>query len=164
MVNAPEAIAEVVSLNGGKIVGRTRLQKTLYFLEVAHLGYGFDYDYYHYGPYSEEVATSARDAEVLQILNVDWRSTADGIEYAVYTAPIVGIEEPESQQKRAILGKLASVDSITLELAATANFLERNGFAADPWAETAIRKPSKATPKRIEKAKALLADLGSFLV
>lgn len=158
MASSPEVIAEVVALNGGQLVGRTRLQKSLYILEAVGLGYGFDFDYYHYGPYSEEASILARDAVALDILTIDW-TFLDQIEFATYTSNFTPDNGPQAQRRRDVLAKLKSVDSITLELAATADFLAKNGFESDPWSETARRKPSKATAVRIEKAKALLSSL-----
>ena len=43
------------------LVGRTRFQKTAYFLEAAGVGYGFDFSYHYYGPYSEELAVAVSD-------------------------------------------------------------------------------------------------------
>lgn len=58
-----------------------------------------------------------------------------------------------------ILKILDNYDSISLELAATADFLSKNGFQKDPWKETTSRKDDKATADRVSKAKLLLADL-----
>jgi uncharacterized protein YwgA len=46
---------------GGRIVGRTRLQKVAYLLTVTGLEEGFAFAYKHYGPYSEELATATND-------------------------------------------------------------------------------------------------------
>ena len=43
-------VAKVIELNGGELIGRTRLQKTFYFLERLGVGFGFDFQYHHYGP------------------------------------------------------------------------------------------------------------------
>ena len=48
----------------------------------------------------------------------------------------------------------ADADAIELELAATAAFLASEGNA-DPWGETAKRKPEKASPTRLDGAKNL---------
>lgn len=158
MLSAPEAVAEVVSLNGGQMVGKTRLQKSLYFLESMGVGFGFDFDYYHYGPYSEDVSISAKDAEVLHIVDIEWR-VSDRAEYAVYTSKYDASDDCDALKRKEILDRLRKFDAISLELAATADFLSKNGFAEDPWRETAARKPSKATSARLQKAKELLAAL-----
>ena len=55
----PELATAIVRDAGGEIVGRTRLQKTAYLLEVTGLGSGVYFAYRHYGPYSEDLALSA---------------------------------------------------------------------------------------------------------
>ncbi len=42
--------AEIVRDVGGRIVGRTRLQKIAYLLELAGFGVGFRFEYRHFGP------------------------------------------------------------------------------------------------------------------
>ena len=54
-----EKAADIVRAAGGRVVGRTRLQKIGYLLELAGLGEGFPYAYRYYGPYSEERLTAA---------------------------------------------------------------------------------------------------------
>ena len=60
-----DKVVAIVRDAGGTIVGRTRLQKTAYLLELAGLGEGFHFSYRHYGPYSEELASAVRDANAL---------------------------------------------------------------------------------------------------
>src|SRR4051794_31385770 len=140
MSDLPKAVAEITALNGGTLTGKTRLQKTAYLLESKGVGYGFDFAYHYYGPYSEELATAAEDAEALGLLSINEYVTAAGFPYAVFNT---GIEAPtgsDTMARRArILSALNAYDSITLELAATADFLAKNGFSSDPWAETGRR-------------------------
>ena len=49
--------------------------------------------------------------------------------------------------------RAAQIGAIELELAATAAFLAEAEHVADPWAETARRKPEKAGNGRLEQAK-----------
>ena len=56
--------AEIVRDAGGHIVGRTRLQKIAYLLEITGLGAGFPFRYKHYGPYSEQLADAAETAQI----------------------------------------------------------------------------------------------------
>ena len=55
-------VAGIVRDAGSRIVGRTRLQKVAYLLSVTGLEDGLPFVYKHYGPYSEDLATAARDA------------------------------------------------------------------------------------------------------
>ena len=40
-----DKVAEIIRAAGGEIVGRTRLQKVAYLLELAGLGHGFRFEY-----------------------------------------------------------------------------------------------------------------------
>jgi uncharacterized protein len=63
------------------------------------------------------------------------------------------------EKRRSVLNTLQRYDATSLELAATADFLEKNGYRSDPWSETRRRKSIKATPEKMQRAKQLLTDL-----
>ena len=53
----------LVANAGGRLVGRTRIQKTTYIIQ--YLGFSkceFDFAYRHYGPYSESFASDKVEA------------------------------------------------------------------------------------------------------
>jgi len=50
-----EELVRIVSAADGQLVGRTRLQKTVYLLELAGLGSGYHFGHRFHGPYSEEL-------------------------------------------------------------------------------------------------------------
>lgn len=152
-----EKAAAIVGDAGGRVVGRTRLQKIAYLLELAGVGEGFSFEYRHYGPYSEDLASATRVAGLLGFLEERERSTSWGGSYSVFTAKVLSNDTvSEARQKLARLA--VEADSIELELAATAAFLAAKG-EHDPWNETARRKPEKAEGGRIEKARALYQKL-----
>lgn len=152
------AVAELISLNGGRLVGRTRLQKSVYLLQARGIDLGFDFDYHHYGPYSEELANAARDAEALGLVGVEWKN-AYGNEYAIFQSNVAVSDFPKFDKASEVLRVLSKYDATVLELAATADFLEKNGYGHDAWDETRRRKASKITPQRLEQSKSLLEDL-----
>lgn len=152
-----EQVAAIVAAAGGKVVGRTRLQKLAYLLELSGLGDGFSFEYRHYGPYSEELASAARAASLLGFLEEEERSTSWGGFYSIFTLTSgFPAEHNEARQKLARFA--ADADSVELELAATAAFLADQG-EKDPWTETERRKPEKTSGGRLERAKKLLADM-----
>jgi uncharacterized protein len=160
MTDMAAFIAQVVALNGGKLIGKTRLQKTIYFLERKSLGYGFNFEYHYYGPYSEDVAIAANDARARNLIAVDKAYTQRGDAYAVFSLGDfdLGSNVPQSSAKEKVLRILAEYSAVVIELAATADFLEASGYP-DPWPETRLRKSAKATPERVELAKQLLGRL-----
>lgn len=156
-LNDASKVAAIIVDAGGRVVGRTRLQKIAYLLTVTGLESGFAFSYKHYGPYSEDLATAARMGNLFGNLSEAEHATSWGGSYSIYTA--VGPAEAEASQARRELARAAAnADAIELELAATAVLLAREGYS-DPWAETARRKPEKTEGGRVEKAKELLNSL-----
>jgi uncharacterized protein len=159
MVNAA-SVADLIRLNGGELVGKTRLQKSAYFLEIKGAGFGFDFSYHHFGPYSEELSDCVDDAKALDFIDINWKRTQAGMSYAVFqckqSTALVDEKDPYRQCVLSILKKYSAVE---LELAATANFLQHNGYESDPWAETRRRKASKVNDDRLTKSKQLLGEL-----
>lgn len=151
-----DKVADIICDAGGKIVGRTRLQKLTYFFELAGIGEGFTFEYRHYGPYSESLATASREAHVLGLLTEN--------EYPASWGGFFSIYETHGGPKSSVAsrGEFASIalsaDAIELELAATAAFISTQG-ENDPWGETERRKPDKAAAGRLEKAKDLYRRL-----
>ena len=149
--------AAIVRDAGGRIVGRTKLQKIGYFLEVSGLGGGLPFQYKHYGPYSEELAFGAQHAAALRLISENEMLSSWGGTYSTFISnlPQDAIVDPARTR---LAHELASTDAIELELAATALFLRHDGFA-DPWGETERRKPEKAAGGRLERAKQLYRRL-----
>lgn len=146
-----ERVVQIVSDAGGRVVGRTKLQKMAYLLEATGLGDGFSFEYRHYGPYSEELSSAARSAKLLGVLKEDEHATTWGGFYSIYSVSV----GTNGDTARAQVAKIAAgADAIELELAATAAFLASEGNT-DPWGETAKRKPEKASPTRLDGARNL---------
>jgi uncharacterized protein YwgA len=153
-------VADLVSDAGGEIVGRTRLQKIVYLLTNAGLEEGFSFSYRHYGPYSEELAEATRQSVLFKNIAEDKRPASWGGTYSVYSSTACG-KPAACSDRSSMLKIMVEADSIELELAATALYFDRKGFA-DPWAETARQKPEKARDGRIIRAKQLYRDIQSI--
>jgi uncharacterized protein len=154
-------IVRIIRLNGGRIIGKTRLQKTFYFLEALNLGCGFEFSYHHYGPYSEELANSANDARALDMIDIDWRESQEGAEYAIFSdkGGRIEVDEERNESRRAVLRVLSGYSAVELELAATADFLEKHGYGGEAWSETRRRKFRKISEEGITRGKQLLREL-----
>lgn len=161
--SSTERAAMIVHDAGGQVVGRTRLQKIGYLLHATGLESGLSFVYKHYGPYSEELATGARTASSLGLLDETERQASWGGAYSTYDF-VGALDNSTSDPARRQLATLAaSADAIELELAATAAFLAKEGYT-DAWAETERRKPEKAIGDRIDKAKELYRSLRAVKV
>jgi hypothetical protein len=154
--NRLSPIAQVVRDAGGEIVGRTKLQKTIYLLELARFVSRFRFGYKHYGPFSEDLAEAADLAAAFGLISERLCPASWGGTYSVYTAPA---GELSAQPSRVRLTRAAAQsDAVLLELAATAAYLAQE-CRSDPWAETARRKPDKAADGRLAEAKGLYQEL-----
>lgn len=147
-----EKVAEIVRDAGGQIVGRTRLQKIAYLLELTGQGEGFDFEYRHYGPYSESLSDAVRIASAFGLIDEEEHVAKWGGRYSIYFAKGGGDTQPQSA--RAAFAKVAAqIGAVELELAATAAYLSEVEHCTDPWLETSKRKPDKIGDGRLEKAK-----------
>lgn len=163
-MDAPDYVGALIRLNGGEIVGKTRLQKITYLLEAKGLGSGLlDFDYHNYGPFSAELAFAADDAESLGYIKTEDRPGFHEVPYTVFTskdkAPTFE-EDSDTDARRDALQQMSDYSALVLELAATAVYLKKNGYPDRHWDEVKRRKPLKATPERLEQAKRLVAKLG----
>ena len=148
-------VASIIDRAGGRIVGRTRLQKVAYLLYIAGCEESFRFSYRRFGPFSEELALAARDAHLHGLIQeVEHPATWGGV-YSEYQS------SHRNEETNAFAAAAAASDAVALELAATAAFLKIEGFP-DPWAETERRKPEKAADNRIDQAKELYRRLSQM--
>lgn len=137
---------------GGSLVGRTRLQKVAYLVQLAGFGDEFDFEYRHYGPFSEDLARGIDIATAFgQVKEVE-KQAAWGGRYSVFS--LNEPADPTDRGRAAFVQKAKEVNAVELELAATAAFLYVVEKKADPWTETSRRKPEKAKDGRLDRAKA----------
>lgn len=152
-----DKVRNIIAYSGGNITGRTKMQKIACLLNLAGFDDDFSFDYRHYGPYSEELSSTIREAAILGFINEEERPTSWGGTYSIYT---LKSDEPDltSPNMQALIELANNAPSVVLELATTAAFLGEQGVD-DPWKETINRKPEKAENGRIEKAKELYLNL-----
>lgn len=149
--------AAIVSDAGGKLVGRTRLQKVAYLSHLAGFSEDFEFKYRYYGPYSEGLASAMEIACAFGLVKEDKYVAEWGGQYSVYQSTVSG-GVPDNEARAGFITAAAAVDPVLLELAATAAYLYvQEGIGdwadGDPWEETKRRKPDKATEERLLRAK-----------
>jgi uncharacterized protein YwgA len=154
--------AEIVRDAGGRIVGRTKLQKVAYLLELAGLGAGFQFEYRHYGPYSEDLADSVQLAAAFDLISEEERKADWGGTYSIFT--FSETRNSQRDQRSVFAQKAAQIGAIELELAATAAYLKSVNGARDPWEDTKRLKPEKATVARLSAAKQAYKELQKLSV
>tara|TARA_R110002033_G_scaffold18959_14_gene49343 strand:+ start:869 stop:1381 length:513 start_codon:yes stop_codon:yes gene_type:complete len=149
-------LAELIEIAGGQVVGRTRLQKIAYLLELTGLGNGLSYQYKHYGPFSQDLASASELATMFGKITEEKKPTNWGGHYSVFS---VDGSKTGDDIKSQIVSLARDANPVDLELAATAAYLSDTGFD-EPWEETSRRKPEKSS--RIESAKILYSKLASI--
>ena len=165
-LNDMETVEVVVAAAGGELTGRTRLQKSVYLLNLLGLDSEFSFEYHYYGPYSAELAQSATDACLLSGLEEELCYRSDGVSFSVYRSTHQlpdRVGELRSDELLELSDKLQSVSATVLELAATAHWLSEVERVDDWRAEIRVRKGSKNDFSRLEKAEGLLRALGISL-
>ena len=80
---SPKSVADLLYRAGGELVGRTRLQKSACLLELAGVGYGFQFTYRLFGPYSEELQVASEDADALGLIKERKKSANWGGWYGI---------------------------------------------------------------------------------
>lgn len=170
MTTMPEhKIADIVEAAGGRLVSRIRLQKIAYLLDQLGAQSGFDYTYHHYGPYSSDVDSALLDAEAFNLVKEKFGyRQSDGARYSIFEIVEGGAGHKfgylHDEKLRGLVTQLASANITVLELAATAHWLVFHEKVADWETEIRRRKGSKTDDGRLEKAKALLAEVHLPLV
>jgi uncharacterized protein len=158
----PDNVAvAIVALNGGELVGRTRMQKAAFLLEQSGMRSGLEFAYHHFGPFSADLARGWDNAAFDDRLTMTERPGFREMPYTVFMTdepPPPHLGALPRDRAAALLASMNAHSDVVLELAATMVFLR--GRVADPIEEVRIRKPHKATPKRLDEAGALVRDLG----
>lgn len=156
-------VVGMVALNGGKMVGKTRLQKSFFFLEQCGMNSSTEFDYHNFGPFSAEVATALDDAVAIGLLAVEERRGYHSVPYSLYTTSQPAPTDMGFMSSDEVMQKLkvmANYSALELEVAATIVYLRENGFGARAIEETKLRKPIKATAERVARALSLIQELG----
>jgi uncharacterized protein YwgA len=151
-----EKVTDIICDAGGEIVGRTRLQKLAYILELAGVGEGFVFEYRHFGPYCESLAIATKEAGALGKLTEEEHLASWGGFFSIFRTDKKRIAPHPSRIQLASIAK--SADPVELELAATAAYLYKHG-ETNPWGETKNRKADKARDGRLERAQTLYSKL-----
>ena len=165
-MNPETVVVNLISLNGGTLIGRTRLQKQAYLAHCCGADlHDLDFIYHYYGPYSFELADGCVDAEAEGSIKIEECNGRYGTKYTVFEATEVqqpaGIGKLSRDQAERVVDSTKKVSSIALELAATAAFFQKQGvYDGRIVEELKLRKSRKATAENLNEARQLLDDLG----
>jgi uncharacterized protein len=147
-----------------KLVGRTRLQKTVKLLQ--RLGAPLDYSYmlHFYGPYSEDLQAEIGLIENLGLIKEEPHTNHDGVPYYILEATESAQRFANNPEMKPFLGPIeimSQTELVVLELAATYDAFKELG-ADDNEAMMRLRrkKGEKCNEGRVEKALELLKAIG----
>ncbi len=151
------AAARIIQDAGGELVGRTRLQKVAFLTQLAGFDSSFNFEYRHYGPYSEDLSMAMDIAVILGPVQEEERVADWGGRYSIYTLAAQLTVDDQDIDRANFVQQAKKIDAVELELAATAAYLfEVEGvgkdFPGNPWEETARRKPTKVGGGRLARA------------
>lgn len=165
-----ERIVEaVIAAAGGEIIGRVRLQKTVYLLDQLGLNSKFDYEYHNYGPYSTDLTAATADAIAFGLIEEDFENRrSDGAQYSVFrnqgdndsTAYDAAYGRIGKERTVELVDLMNQYSATVLELAATVDWLWRYERRTDWREEIQKRKGVKTAEGRLDLAVELLRELG----
>jgi uncharacterized protein len=163
-VEREHIVTSVVAKASQKVTSRVRLQKAFYLLDQLGLKSGFDYEYYHYGPYSRDLDLATSDAKAFDLLDESFGyRQSDGARYSIFTAKEAAKDEVFSalagDRVAALMKTFVETNVTILELAATIDWLWRFEKVKGWKIEIKKRKSVKATEERLQKAVELLTAL-----
>ncbi len=107
-------------------LGKTQLQKLVYFLQELGVQLGYKYEIYHYGPYCFELSNDLSSLDSLNILDVE--SDPNGFGFNIRLSRYANGYDPDPMLKEAvkrIVDKLGSNSAGQLEVKATIHFVQR---------------------------------------
>ncbi len=149
----------IAAHEGRKIVGRTRLQKTVKLLQRRGFPTTYGYTIYFYGPYSEELHSGLRLLDSFGLVSEEEHLAQDGTTYYTITAT-EDAELADIEPYRPLIDRLAQTDLIVLELAATYDAFRELGCDHDDAMRRLRRKKgSKCDDGRDAKALELLKQI-----
>jgi uncharacterized protein YwgA len=141
-----------------KVVGRTRLQKTIYLLQRKGLPTDFDYMLHFYGPYSRGLNMGLQLVKELGLVTEEVKAGSEN-DYYIFEAQKDAVL-PQIEPYQPALHLIENVEDIPLELAATYDAFRQMGYGHTQAMERLRRKKGdKCTRENEEQALALLRQL-----
>ena len=167
-MNPEDLAVDLVKLADGELVGRSRLQWTAYLMDRSGGGFGLEYRYEDYGPFSVALEEGWKDAKTAGRLAVEERAGRHGVRYAVST-----LGEREVSKEIDTLGELSAHEAQTrwnkmaersiniLELTAAMVYLRQDaGLGIRTCSTLKLYKGYKAEDRHLRSAMDLARELG----
>jgi uncharacterized protein YwgA len=147
-----------------KVIGRTRLQKTVKLLQRLGAPLDFSYKLHHYGPYSEDLQSEIGLLENIGLITENQSTSSDGTTYYTLEANPIALDlinKPEFEPFQAYIDTINKIDPVILELAATYDaYKEAGSDDSDAMNRLREKKGAKCYDGKAEKAIELLREIG----
>lgn len=147
-----------------KVIGRTRLQKTVKLLQRLGVPTRFGYKLHHYGPYSEDLQSEIGLLQNIGLITETAHTNNEGSSYYTLQANNFSAEftkKSEFEPYQHYIEILSREDQVILELAATYDTYKEMGF--DDFSsieQLKEKKGAKCEDGRADKSISLLKELG----
>lgn len=144
-----------------QIVGKTRLQKTIYLLQRLGLPTSYEFEMHFYGPYSDELTDDAHFAVAAGLISEDRNISNDGVPYYTFRAKMNGAPRELGALNEDVAEIAKIKDPVLLELAATYDAFRTKGQDGEEALESLRdKKGDKCSGGRDQKAINFLEQLG----
>jgi uncharacterized protein YwgA len=155
--------AVVAAHDNRRVVGRTRLQKTVKLLQRLGMPTDYLYTIFFYGPYSEGVFRDIRLLEQMGLIREEEGATGEGGTPCFILTASETAGRPEMAAYASALEVMQASELVVLELAATYDaFRELGSDHAEGLARLRHKKAAKWSEDRENRALELLRRLGLF--
>lgn len=151
----------IAAHESSRVVGRTRLQKTVKLLQRLGLPTDYLFTIFFYGPYSEGVFRDIQLLTELGLVQEEERSGPEGGSpyFVIQASAEAGM--PEMERFQPAIARMEASDLVVLELAATYDaFREMGSTEEEALARLRHKKAAKWTEDRERRARGLLRQLG----
>jgi len=132
-------------------LGKTQVQKLVYFAQQCGVPLGYKYEIYHYGPYSFELSHDLGSLDSLGVLNVDSDPTGFGFDISVGKFAGKFKVEPKYQKKiEKVTNHFGLNTAAQLEVKATVHFVHsviKEKVAASKVKSEVIQKVRALKPR-----------------
>jgi uncharacterized protein YwgA len=153
--------AVIAAHENRRVVGRTRLQKTVKLLQRLGLPTDYLFTIFFYGPYSEGLFTEIRLLEQLGLITEEEHASSEGASPYFILQAKPEAEMAEMARWQPAVDRMQQTDLVVLELAATYDaFREMGSDSDEALKRLRHKKASKHTPEREARALELLRMLG----